>query len=106
MSRLFTGRRFIQVSSQQPHQVFFFLLTNPVCSTEPITGGNLIIWNLCHSVVEPVGEFNVQHDQSPESKPKSNTLSKAVWLDDGRKLLVGEARLVMKFDCNFSYERQ
>ena len=57
-----------------------------------------MVWNICQSVVEPVGAANIETKQDSDDKSGVagiNALNKTVWLDDGRKLLVGDSR----YDC-------
>mmetsp|Transcript_13315 Transcript_13315/g.21810 ORF Transcript_13315/g.21810 Transcript_13315/m.21810 type:complete len:730 (+) Transcript_13315:72-2261(+) len=56
------------------------------------SGGTLMLWNMCQSVVEPVGQTQLQ-GQTPTTRSDSggNALNKAVWLEDGRKVLVGDS---------------
>jgi hypothetical protein len=58
-----------------------------------------MLWNICQSVVEPVGIARIQSDADVEASGSvgssgSSALNKTVWLDDGRKVLVGDSRLV------------
>jgi hypothetical protein len=55
-------------------------------------GGTLMLWNVCQSVVEPVG---ATHLTSATNGGKS-ALNKTAWLEDGRKVLVGDSRYVKR----------
>lgn len=52
-----------------------------------------MLWNICQSVVEPVGQTQLQ-GQTPTTRNEScgNALNKIAWLEDGRKVLVGDSR--------------
>eukprot|EP00602_Paraphysomonas_sp_CaronLab_P005242 CAMPEP_0185037642 /NCGR_PEP_ID=MMETSP1103-20130426/32359_1 /TAXON_ID=36769 /ORGANISM="Paraphysomonas bandaiensis, Strain Caron Lab Isolate" /LENGTH=703 /DNA_ID=CAMNT_0027575719 /DNA_START=47 /DNA_END=2155 /DNA_ORIENTATION=- len=72
------------------------------------SGGMLLLWNVCQSISEPVGSLRVQMEDKTEGTanpsspsrgghPSGSTstpcpLNKTAWLDDGRKLLVGDSR--------------
>jgi hypothetical protein len=61
-------------------------------------GGVLMLWNICQSLVEPVGTLKIQTDESKDSKDPTKALSstsalnKTVWIADGKKLLVGDSK--------------
>lgn len=57
------------------------------------SGGTLMLWNMCQSVVEPVGQTQLQ-GETPTTRSESGgkALNKTVWLEDGRKVLVGDSR--------------
>lgn len=61
-------------------------------------GGVLMLWNLCQSVVEPVGTIKLQDDKDHKLASTTPTtaslsaLNKTVWIGDGRKLLIGDSR--------------
>lgn len=63
-------------------------------------GGILMLWNICQSVLEPVGTLKVTaSEKHTELTSPANAigcaLNKSVWLDDGRKLLVGDSRYIL-----------
>jgi hypothetical protein len=61
-----------------------------------------MLWNICQSVVEPVGVSHIQAQEATSTSDTSGSgsgsgsgssaLSKTVWLEDGRKVLVGDSR--------------
>jgi WD40 repeat protein len=65
-----------------------------------VVGGILMLWNICQSVLEPVGTLKItSSDKHTELASASHAtgcaLNKSVWLDDGRKLLVGDSKYVI-----------
>lgn len=72
---------------------------HPGIFTTITAGGVLMLWNLCQSVVEPVGILRL-HQDDKEIKASTSTLTtaslsalnKTVWITDGKKLLIGDSR--------------
>jgi hypothetical protein len=55
-----------------------------------------LLWNICQSVVEPVAMTRMQLQEDKDSGAPTNkgALNKTTWTMDGRKLLVGDSRLM------------
>ena len=54
-----------------------------------------MLWNICQSVVEPVGTLKVNTGEKHADATNTSTgcaLNKSIWMEDGRKLLVGDSR--------------
>ncbi len=54
-----------------------------------------MLWNICQSLVEPVGTLKIQNDESKDLKDATkltSALNKTVWIVDGKKLLVGDSK--------------
>lgn len=64
-----------------------------------------MLWNICQSVVEPVGTLKLNAGGGDKHADGSGALAtrgdagtmncalnKSVWLDDGRKMIVGDSR--------------
>jgi dynein intermediate chain, cytosolic len=80
---------------------------HPGIFTTITSGGVLMLWNLCQSIVEPVGTLRLhQDDKDKDTKSLSTSttnasvtsaatisaLNKTVWISDGKKLLIGDSR--------------
>lgn len=71
---------------------------HPGIFTTITSGGVLMLWNLCQSIIEPVGTLRLHQDEKEVKSPSMITattlsaLNKTVWIPDGKKLLIGDSR--------------
>jgi dynein intermediate chain, cytosolic len=82
---------------------------HPGIFTTITSGGVLMLWNLCQSIVEPVATLQL-HPEEKDAKTSVNTaalpanpsgvstmsaLNKTVWTADGKRLLIGDSRYAL-----------
>jgi dynein intermediate chain, cytosolic len=84
---------------------------HPGIFTTITSGGVLMLWNLCQSIVEPVATLQLHQEEREGGKVSAtpavtavsmSALNKTVWTADGKKLLIGDSRLDLSTPPFFS----